>query len=586
MWSLGKAQERSMKRVKDYSSKVRSFSQISKWSLTAMRDRLLLLVLACACLMGEAVVCRPVPSNLFCIGELMAADISYVYDDLGRLKAAIDPASDTAVYSYDAVGNLSSISRQSSSTVSVLEFTPKSGPVGTSVTIFGTAFSTTPSQNTVTFNGVAATVTSSTQTKIVTTVPSGATTGVIGITAPGGSASSSTAFTVTASSGVPTITGFTPTIGTPGTAVTITGTNFDTTPSENDTRFNVGHAIVSTATSTSLSTTVPGGTGSGRISVTTAMGKAVSASDFFIPPSPYAVADVAYTGRMSIGGSSHTASIGTASKIALVTFDGTAGQVIGLGISANTFTNLAGDIKKPDGTTLTSFSAYNSLTLPVTGTYTILLRPSGTGVGSVTFTLSEELDAGTVEINGASKTVTIDRKGQRARVTFTGTAGQLVGVGFNSNTFTNLAGDIKKPDGTTLTSFSAYNSLTLPVTGTYTILLRPTGTGVGSVTFTLSEELDAGTVEINGASKTVTIDRKGQRARVTFTGTASQIVGLGISSNTFTNLAGDVKKPDGSTLASISAFTNATLPVTGTYTILLRPTGTGVGSVALTMTSP
>lgn len=29
-----------------------------------------------------------------------AADISYVYDDAGRLQAVIDPGSDTAVYAY------------------------------------------------------------------------------------------------------------------------------------------------------------------------------------------------------------------------------------------------------------------------------------------------------------------------------------------------------------------------------------------------------------------------------------------------------------------------------------------------------
>jgi hypothetical protein len=30
----------------------------------------------------------------------LAADISYVYDDAGRLRAVIDPASDTAIYAY------------------------------------------------------------------------------------------------------------------------------------------------------------------------------------------------------------------------------------------------------------------------------------------------------------------------------------------------------------------------------------------------------------------------------------------------------------------------------------------------------
>ncbi len=48
--------------------------------------------------------------------------------------------------------------------------TSKSGPVGTVVTINGTGFSTTASQNTVKFNGVTATVSSATNSQIQVTV--------------------------------------------------------------------------------------------------------------------------------------------------------------------------------------------------------------------------------------------------------------------------------------------------------------------------------------------------------------------------------------------------------------------------------
>lgn len=123
--------------------------------------------------------------------------ISYTYDALGRLVGVVDPAGETATYAYDAVGNLLSITRQSSSIVSIIGFTPNSGPIGTSVTISGTGFSTTPSENTVTFNGVAANVTSATATQIVATVPAGTTSGPIAITNPNGNAISSAAFTVT-----------------------------------------------------------------------------------------------------------------------------------------------------------------------------------------------------------------------------------------------------------------------------------------------------------------------------------------------------------------------------------------------------
>ena len=74
----------------------------------------------------------------------LAADISYIYDDAGRLRAVIDPASDTAIYAYDAVGNLTGITRQSSSTLAVLQFTPSASPIGSTVTVYGTGFSATP----------------------------------------------------------------------------------------------------------------------------------------------------------------------------------------------------------------------------------------------------------------------------------------------------------------------------------------------------------------------------------------------------------------------------------------------------------
>src|ERR1043165_1804562 len=80
--------------------------------------------------------------------------ITYVYDEVGRLIAVIDPAGDTARYSYDAVGNVLSISRYSSSTLSLISFSPTSGPIGSNITIYGTACSTTtpPKKNTFFFS--------------------------------------------------------------------------------------------------------------------------------------------------------------------------------------------------------------------------------------------------------------------------------------------------------------------------------------------------------------------------------------------------------------------------------------------------
>lgn len=183
--------------------------------------------------------------------------VQYVYDELGRLVAVIDANGNAAGYSYDAVGNILSVSRYRATQVSVLSFTPGHGSQGTAVTIYGTGFSATVAQDTVQFNGVAANVVSSSTNQLVATVPPGATTGPISVTAPAGSAASASSFSVTSSSGVPTITGFTPGIVLAGTAVAISGTNFDPVPFNDRVSFNATPSLPSSATATSISAPFP-----------------------------------------------------------------------------------------------------------------------------------------------------------------------------------------------------------------------------------------------------------------------------------------------------------------------------------------
>src|SRR5262245_53829014 len=183
--------------------------------------------------------------------------VQYVYDELGRLIAVFDANGNAAAYNYDAVGNILSIARYTSSQVAIFGFTPTQGPVGTTVTISGTGFSATVNNNTVTFNGVSANVVSATPNQLLATVPPGATTGPISVTSPNGSATSSASFVVTTGSGSPTITGISPSIAVAGSAVTINGTNFDLTPQNNRVRFNnVSWATVTSSTAGTIGTTV------------------------------------------------------------------------------------------------------------------------------------------------------------------------------------------------------------------------------------------------------------------------------------------------------------------------------------------
>src|SRR5439155_8207600 len=154
-------------------------------------------------------------------------------------------------------------------------FTPTSGPEGASVTINGTNCN---GATAVTFNGTAANFSVTSDTTIQTAVPSGATTGPISVTTPGGTASSASNFTVLA---LPTITSFTPTSGAVGISVTINGTNLSGTTSVN---FNGSPAAFSATSDTTIQAAVPIGATTGPLSVTTPAGTATSAGTFTVAP--------------------------------------------------------------------------------------------------------------------------------------------------------------------------------------------------------------------------------------------------------------------------------------------------------------
>lgn len=139
----------------------------------------------------------------------------FVYDELGRLRAAINPSGGGTLYEYDAVGNLLSISQIATGEVAIISFGPNKGPVGTAVTIDGIGFSPIPSENQVDFGGVATVVISSTTMSIETTVPDGALTGPITVTYSQGTDTSDQIFQV-----FPIIDSISPTFAFPGDVIT------------------------------------------------------------------------------------------------------------------------------------------------------------------------------------------------------------------------------------------------------------------------------------------------------------------------------------------------------------------------------
>jgi subtilisin family serine protease len=288
---------------------------------------------------------------------------------------------------------------------------------------------------------------------------------------------------------------------------------------------------------------------------------------------------------------------------AVATFAGVAGGRIALAISSP-LTLLKTSILKPDGavlsgplTTGSSGGWMDTVRLPLDGTYTILTDPQGGRAGPITLTLYEVPPDVTAPITagGASVTLNVTAPGQNALATFTGLAGGRVSLSVSS-AVSLLRTSILNPDGSVLsgpaTSGGGTTFLdprTLTQTGTYTVVADPQDVRTGSATLTLYDVPPDPRVTLDAGGQTVsaTTTAPGQNAVAQFQGTAGRRVSVtlaatGISSGTVTLL-----RPNGSALATASIGTSGgfvdavSLPVDGSYTLLVDPSGAAIGTVTL-----
>jgi RHS repeat-associated protein len=213
-------------------------------------------------------------------GQPGGAATQFVYDAVGRLAGVIDPSGDAALYKYDAMGNILSVHRYASTGLGVMSVVPTTAPVGATVRINGTGFSTTAGSNAVTFGSAAATVVNATGTALDVKVPAGGS-GAVAVTV--GSSSSSWAGTFTLLTGPPAVSGLSATFGASGSSFTVNGSNFDPDRLRDAVWIGPEQAAVTSATGTSLAVTVPPGMASGPVTVTTATGTATGPSFFTLP---------------------------------------------------------------------------------------------------------------------------------------------------------------------------------------------------------------------------------------------------------------------------------------------------------------
>ena len=313
------------------------------------------------------------------------------------------------------------------------------------------------------------------------------------------------------------------------------------------------------------------------------------------------------------GGGAVTVTTTIPGQNAKLTFAGTAGRGIALNLSAvtigpSTTSSLKLSITKPDGTSLFAPALYgtngtfiDTLTLPATGTYSILIDPAAGSVGSATVTLYDVNPEASAAITpgGAPVSVPLGLY-QNGRVTFAGTAGERVSmnIGFVPTACCTVNVSILNPNGTRLVNPIGVASgqvlmdaKTLPTTGTYTIVLDPYQTAAGTVTLTLFDlppDVSA-TATVGGPPVTLTTVAAGQNARALFAGTAGDGVIVRIGPANCCSTAVSVLKPDGTTLVSPVSFTTGggfiytKLTVSGTYTVLVDYQGASLGSVSVSV---
>jgi hypothetical protein len=292
---------------------------------------------------------------------------------------------------------------------------------------------------------------------------------------------------------------------------------------------------------------------------------------------------------------------------------------------------LEGSLLKPDGTTLVGRSTvgttaarfFEPVTLPVTGTYTVLLDPRVDAViTSVTTNVwAVPADVTTpITANGSPLTSATTTPGQDIRLTFSGSTGQRVSLRVDGVTVSGSSlattsccavdASILRPNGTVLVASTSvgtsaarfFDAVALPVNGTYTVLLSPQkDTVVSSITaklWTVPTDL-AFSGSVGGGGVAVSTTTPGQNATLTFSGTAGQSVtiafsgvsvGPGSLAPASAVLKASVRKPDATTLVSPTSVGTsgksipATLPANGTYTLVIDPQFDAVANATVTIT--
>jgi YD repeat-containing protein len=539
------------------------------------------------------------------VGVVHAQTTNYVYDANGRVVAISQNNGPAVQYSYDTLGHLAQTTTVAAGQLAIFAFVPTQGEAGTQVTIEGQGFSISPASNTVSFNGTPATVLSASAAQIVTTVPTGATTGPISVTVNGQTTTSAAAFVVDSNGMSPTISTVSPLILTSGGVVTVTGTNLD--PTSGNTAVEIGDSEVqlSAASNTQLQVATSDVTSSGFLTVQTTYGEATSASPLIILPTTVSPSLVAGEGFADVNGAGLNFNIPSGQLGAMV-FNGAAGQWLsilasGMTLSSGTISYNVygpGNVLIQQGTISTTSPSIHLPELMATGAYLVTFQPS-----SANAQFSAQITSDATLSFGSAVSSSTTTAGQTVRFIFNDTDSfnasnggnlelEFTGANVSGGSQNQLSAQIINAAGSVISSTTCegpsstanycHLSLWNTVAGTYSIVVGPVNGGTISFNTVLQADI-VGSALTLGTPLAVNMTA-GQMQRVTFNATAGQTVALSFS-NVSTTPAGQflavfLYAPNSGALtatnyysfltsSSSSTFNLSNLPTTGTYTLVI-----------------
>ena len=283
------------------------------------------------------------------------------------------------------------------STPSITFFSPTTGPAGTTVTIHG--------QNLAGATAVRLGFTNTGFTQISDsiiqfTVPGNANTGIIAVTNPNGTATTTAQFVVTAATNPPTFNRFTPTSGSVGSTVIIHGNYLTTTTAVQFTgngggpgggNVNATYTVVNDST---LSVTVPTNARTGTVTIVTSNGTVTTTAQFTITAASNLPTITIFTPTSGQSGTTVTITGTNFTGATAVSFGGTAATTITV-VSSTSITAVVASgttgsvsVTTPGGTATLAGFIYNPCSNPSNGGTIAAAQTICTGFVPAAFTSS------------------------------------------------------------------------------------------------------------------------------------------------------------------------------------------------------